>query len=143
MVAELVDASDGGDGPRAEHLGDDIGRGGLHARVTSWGPGCLLSGPGIVGPPLSSSACVCRAPLLCGVLKVLGGTGLPFLGCSCLSPGVRVTGAPGCMARGVWAGAPTLGMWVVLGRRDTRYFFYIWHPLGAYFHSCVGCSVSR
>ena len=37
MVAELVDASDGGDGPRAEHLGDDIGRGGLHARVTSWG----------------------------------------------------------------------------------------------------------
>ena len=143
MVAELVDASDGGDGPRAEDLGDDVSRGGLHARVTSWGPACLLTGPGIVGPPLSSSACVCRALLLCGVLKVLGGTGLPFLGCSCLSPGVRVTGAPGCVARGVWAGAPTLGMWVALGRRDRRYFFYIWHPLGAYFHSCVGCSVSR
>lgn len=45
VVAELVDVSDGGDGPRAEDLGDDISKGALHARGDQLGSGVPVSRP--------------------------------------------------------------------------------------------------
>lgn len=45
MVVELVDVSDGGDGLRAEDLGDDVSRGGLHRRGEQPGSGVPVSRP--------------------------------------------------------------------------------------------------
>ena len=108
MVVELVDVSDGGDGLRAEDLGDDVSRGGLHRRGEQPGSGVPVSRP----QDSQSLTVVIRLCLL--RTSAVWGPGGPG-GDRPAPPGVQLyefwpSGtAASCPVAWLWAIAPALG----------------------------------